>query len=54
MINRDFTYAALALTLVLSFKGSPAIAHEKEDFILRGGIINVAPQETNHPSILQV
>ncbi|MFT6438151.1 MAG: outer membrane protein W [Candidatus Azotimanducaceae bacterium] len=49
MINRDFTYAALALTLVLSFKGSPAIAHEKGVFILRGGIINVAATGDESP-----
>lgn len=49
MIKRNLPYVALALTLVLGFKSSPAMAHEKGDFILRGGIINVAPRGDESP-----
>jgi len=45
MIKSSLACAALALSLL----GAPAIAHEKGDFILRGGIINVDPRGDESP-----
>ncbi len=45
MIKRSLACTVMALSLL----GTPAIAHEKGDFILRGGIINVDPRGSESP-----